>query len=205
VLDHLVYAVPDLGAGIAGLEARLGVTATPGGRHTGRGTWNALLDLGDGRYLEIIAPDPEQPPPAAPRSFGLDTLTAPRLVTWAAKAPAIDRVVAEARAAGFDAGAVREMSRMTPDGQRLEWRLTLRDEPAGDGLVPFLIDWGATPHPSANCAPGCRLVRLSAEHPDPAPVGRMLAALGESLDVREGPAPALVAIIQSPRGEAVLR
>ncbi len=205
MLDHLVYAVPDLDAGIADLESRLGVTATPGGRHTGRGTWNALLDLGEGRYLEIIAPDPGQPAPAAPRPFGLDALTAPRLVTWAAKAPAIDRIVAGARAAGFDPGAIREMSRMTPDGDRLEWRLTLRDEPAGDGLVPFLIDWGTTPHPSANCASGCCLVRLSAEHPDPGALRRMLGALGEDLTVGEGPAPALIATIQSPRGEIVLR
>ncbi|MBI5947287.1 MAG: VOC family protein [Chloroflexi bacterium] len=205
MIDHLVYAVPDLEAGISELQARLGVRASPGGSHTGRGTWNALLDLGEGRYLEIIAPDPGQPAPAAPRSFGLDGLVAPRFVTWAAKAPNIEVVVTNARAAGFDPGTVREMSRMTPGGQRLEWRLTLRDEPAGDGLVPFLIDWGTTPHPSANCAPGCRLLRLEAEHPDPEAVLKMLAALGEQLEVREGPSPALIATIQSPRGEVTLR
>jgi hypothetical protein len=32
-LDHLVYAVPDLDAGVVDLRARLGVRAAPGGPH----------------------------------------------------------------------------------------------------------------------------------------------------------------------------
>ena len=88
MIDHLVYATPDVARSIDHLESQLGVRAALGGAHPGGGTHNALLSFGDGSYLEIIGPDPNQEPPKdRPMSFGIDTLTAPRLVTWAARAP----------------------------------------------------------------------------------------------------------------------
>lgn len=86
VIDHLVYGVPELAPAVARLQALLGVAPAAGGRHEGRRTHNALLALGDDVYLEVIAPDLEQPEPAAPRPFGLNDLTAPRLITFAVHA-----------------------------------------------------------------------------------------------------------------------
>ncbi len=199
-VDHLVYAVPDLDEGVRELEKRLGVRAAPGGRHEGLGTHNALLALGEEAYLEIIAPDPSQPAPGRPRPFGVDALRSGRLVTWAGRVRDLDAQVAAARNAGFDPGPVLAMSRARPDGVRIAWRLTLRAEPAGDGLVPFLIDWGATPSPALTSPRGATLLELHAEHPDPAAVSRALAALGASLRVERGPAPALRARIAAPVG-----
>jgi hypothetical protein len=181
------------------------VRATPGGKHVGLGTHNALLALAGTAYLEVIGPDPEQPAPARPRPFGIDGLVAGRLVTWARRSRDLDGDVARARAAGFDPGAPVAMSRARPDGARLDWRLTLRAEPAGDGLVPFLIDWGATQSPALSCAKGVSLQALRAEHPDPEPVRRALAALGAALSLARGPAPALIATLATPKGVVELR
>ena len=81
-VDHLVWCVPDLDAGIRALEAMTGVKAVAGGRHPGVGTHNALLSLGDtASYIEIIAPDPGQDEYRRPRVFRLDEIDSPTLVT----------------------------------------------------------------------------------------------------------------------------
>ena len=203
--DHVVYGVADLAAGMDELAERLGVRPAPGGRHVGRGTHNALLGLGDGSYLEVIAADPEQAPSAGPMAFALDRHRLPRLVGWACRTADLDGRAAAARERGYDPGAVLPMSRRRPDGLLLEWRLT-RHEPDPDRLVvPFLIDWGTSPHPSETAPAGVRLVELRAEHPDPARMRAALAALGAALEVDEGAEPALIATLDTPRGRVVLR
>jgi hypothetical protein len=203
-VDHLVYAVPDLVSGIAQIERILGVRAASGGKHTGRGTHNALLSLGGGSYLEIIAPDPEQPAPAAPRPFGLDRGGDPRLVTWAVRVSDIEKRVEAACAAGYDPGAVLPMSRALPDGGELRWRLAVHPEPVMGGVVPFLIQWEPGKHPSETSPAGAQLVDLEAEHPRPDEVNRMLQALGVQLTVTESARPALIATIEGPTRTVIL-
>jgi hypothetical protein len=203
-VDHLVYATPDLKASIDALERRLGVRAAPGGQHPGRGTRNALIALGPTSYIEIIGPDPEQPKPDLPRQFGIDTLADGRLVTWAAKSNDLERNVTQAAGRAIKLGEVLPGSRRRPDGVLLNWRYTNPRIVVADGIVPFFIDWGPTPHPAQTAASGASLLDLVAEHPDAERVQQMLTGLGLGLQVKKGPSPALTAVISSPRGRIEL-
>jgi len=204
-VDHLVYAAPDLDAAIAYVEELLGIRATVGGSHPGGGTRNALLALGPSTYLEIIAPDPAQTDIAGERIFRIDRLGQPTLVTWAANSDDVDRIAAIDIGSGATPGASLAGSRRRPDGVLLAWQYTDPAVVRYDGIVPFFIDWGDTPHPAASAPAGARLVALRAEHPDPDGVRRAFAALGLDLAVAAGDTAALIATIESPRGTVELR
>jgi hypothetical protein len=204
-IDHLIFATPDLAAGVEQVERLLGVRAVPGGQHPGAGTRNALIRLGDSTYLEIIGPDPDQPKPDRPRRFGIDDLKGPRLVTWAAKGTDLEGIVASAKSHGVDIGQVQSGSRRRPDGVLLSWRLTVSPALNSDGIVPFFIDWGETPHPAATLPKGCALISLRAEHTDAERVRAMLVGLGLNLPVEPSPVPALIALVRTPLGDVELR
>lgn len=204
-VDHLVWATPDLAAGIAAIERLTGVRASAGGKHPSWATHNALLSLGPGRYLELLAPDPAAPPPAKERPFGLDRLAVSHLVTWAAHEADLEGRLARLAAAGIDLGEILSGGRVRPDGVALHWRLTSPRAMLEGGVVPFLIDWGSSPHPSTTATPGLSLVALEIEHPEPARARQLLDLLGMELPVREAPLPALVATLEGPLGRRELR
>jgi hypothetical protein len=204
-VDHLVYATPDLQLGIDAVEKQLGIKATAGGQHPGLGTRNALVALGPTSYLEIIGPDPEQPKPSGPRRFGIDDLNAPRIVRWVVKSSDLGAIADNAARAGVTLGPLASGSRRRPDGVVLAWRYTDPATVVADGLVPFFIDWGASPHPALTAARGATLAQLRAEHPDARRVQRMLDDLGLDLRVSQASRPAIIATIDSPLGRVELR
>jgi len=134
----------------------------------------------------------------------VDELQGPRLVGWAVKAPDIERRVADARFAGYDPGPIQPMVRTQPDGTVLHWRLTTGGGRAVPDLVPFLIDWGDTPHPSVTSSQGASLLKVWAESPQPESVEAKLRALGVALDVRPGERTLLIARLAGPGGELTL-
>jgi hypothetical protein len=197
LVDHLVYATPDLDTSIRDLERLLGVRASVGGQHLGRGTRNALIAIGERAYLEIIGPDPDQPAPNGPRWFNVDAIDTPRIVTWAAHGTDLPRLV-ETRSVPL--GAVVRGSRLRQDGVTLAWQLTDPSAMLGDGLVPFFIDWGMSPHPSSTATRGPRLIALRAEHPSPPDVSAQLDALGIPLELGRAKQPAIIATFDGPGG-----
>lgn len=202
-VDHLVYATPELDATVTDLQKLLGISATPGGRHPGRGTRNALIALGARCYLEIIGPDREQPEAAS--WFGIDVLREARLVTWAAQTHDIEQLSADALKRGIRLGALASGSRLRADGVQLHWRFTDPATVLEDGLIPFFIDWGQSPHPASSAASGAALIGFAAEHPEPDRVRERLHALGIGLDVRYSRIPALLATIRTATAEVTLR
>lgn len=204
-VDHLIFATPDLAVGVETIEKLVGIRATPGGQHPGEGTRNALISLGPAIYLEILGPDPEQPKPQRSRWFGIDDLTTPRLVGWAAKGDDLPQLARNAQRSGIKLGDVVSGSRQTPQGVRLTWQVTNQRARLAEGIVPFFINWGQTPHPARNAAIGASLIDLRAEHPDADGVRKILSQLRLDLPVTRGPKAALIATITGPRGRVELR
>lgn len=209
-IDHIVVAAPDLDAGTAAVAELVGMQPAPGGPHPGVGTRNTLLSLGDEVYLEIIAPDPEQPEPANPRPFGIDSLGRPKLVTFAVHASegeTIDDVVTAMRDCGEDPGEIISMSRVKPDGEELHWSLTLSPAGLADGagLAPFVIEWGDTTHPAKVTPAGCTLVSMSGTHPDPDHIRALYGAIGIDVSVEAGDEVSLEAVLDTPNGQVTLR
>lgn len=204
MLDHLVYAVPDLSEAVETLGRLTGVVAAPGGRHTRFGTRNALASLGGGSYLEIIGVDPDAPVPQQPRPFGLDRLTVPRLNAWAFRSGDLGAEIERGQEHGVDVGSVVELGRDLPDGSMLRWRLTVPGDGIGTGMVPFFIDWGSSPHPSDTAPRGLRLTSLVAGHPDPDWFIGLLDAFGLEYPVIRTAQPTLQAMLAGPSGRLLL-
>ncbi|MGD8320700.1 MAG: VOC family protein [Gemmatimonadota bacterium] len=201
-IDHLVYAVPDLQAGMDRVEALLGVRPVPGGRHPHYRTHNAILSLGDTTYLEVIAPDPSAAIPDRGMPLGLQDLTAERLATWAVRT---ERIMADAAAAASSGvGQVEAGSRQRADGTLLTWKLTDPYAMPFDGALPFLISWGDTPHPAASAPCAGTLASLHIEHPEAERVRDALTPLDLGVEVRHADAVRLVATIRTDQGTVVL-
>lgn len=199
-LDHIVIASPDLEALVAEFHTLTGVQPVAGGRHGGQGTANHLVGLGEGRYIELIGPDPSQDEPGQPRPLRVDEVTATTVVGWAVRPDDLDAQVASAREAGYDPGEPNPMDRATPDGHILTWRLT---PPRGglEGTIPFLIDWQDSTHPSVGL-PAVTLLSLTLTHPAPDDVRAALGAVDalESVsEIREG-AVSLSVELETPHG-----
>jgi catechol 2,3-dioxygenase-like lactoylglutathione lyase family enzyme len=202
LLDHILLGCDDLDRGIAFVEERAGVRATFGGVHPGRGTQNALLSLGERRYLEIIAPDPAQPD--TPDTYGLRRLTEPHLVHWAAHPGDLDSFAKKLREAGVTFDGPTPGSRKRPDGRVLHWKtLNLADD--RNGLLPFFIEWSPDSlHPSADSPKGCSLLRFEAAAPDPENLAKQTSLLGLDLPIAKAHQPQLRATIAGPKGQFIV-
>lgn len=204
-VDHLILGCPNLDQGISWVKERFGVEPVVGGRHPDYGTHNALVSIGEMSYLEIMAPDPAASPPPERSLFGLWQLPTPRLVTWVVRRGSIEGSAKLVTATGVDMGRVLPGSRQRPDGSTISWKIT---DPYADrlgGAVPFLIDWGDSPHPAITAPRIGTLVSLEIESPRVEKIERALQALDLAIPVTQAPRTQLYATIHTPSGDVLLR
>src|SRR5437879_3982343 len=120
LLDHLILGCKDLDRGIDLVEENTGVRPAIGGVHPGRGTRNALLSLGERRYLEIIAPDPAQQ--KIVHFPQIREMRDPRLIGWAVHPPDIASTANLLRYTQVEFQAPDDGSRRRPDGRDITWQ-----------------------------------------------------------------------------------
>jgi len=162
-LDHIVVGIRSLDEGIAQFEQLTGVKAGIGGKHPGRGTENALVSLGGGSYLEILAPQASAS--LSPQDQPLRNLARLTIIDWAVSVPEVDGAVAALKSAGFAASPAQPGARLTPSGERLDWT-TFGLRGADIDAAPFFIRWSPnTRHPSTTAPAGCELDALVVEDP----------------------------------------
>jgi len=199
LLDHIILGCKDLDRGIDLVEENTGVRPAIGGVHPGRGTRNALLSLGERRYLEIIAPDPAQQ--KIVHFPQIREMREPRLIGWAVHPPDI---VAIAKQLGENKIAFQgpdDGSRKRPDGGVLTWKtVNLADD--RQGLLPFFIEWSAdSVHPSKDAAARCRLEYFEIMSVDPDELALTFKRIGLDLPVQRSDKARLRALISGPKGD----
>jgi catechol 2,3-dioxygenase-like lactoylglutathione lyase family enzyme len=132
-IDHLVIAVRDLEAATEDYRS-LGFTVVPGGRHSGVGTYNALIAFADTSYIELIgfyeAREDHRWWAPLQRGGGL--------VDFCLQTGDLDGDAAALRRAGVDIGDPEPRGRTRPDGVTVRWRFALA-RGAHRGVAPFVI------------------------------------------------------------------
>jgi glyoxalase-like protein len=190
-IDHVVIAVPDLGAAARELEESVGIGATDGGQHPALGTANRLAWLGD-TYVELVTIVDE----AIAASSWLGVPVAAALAagggfaTWAIASDDLGGDVASFRALGADYGDPFDGERRRPDGDVVRWRSAIPRR-LGSGEPPFLIEHDPE---SAEWRPADRAARATQIQPVGRPEG---ATAPVRLDVLELPTERVPATIQA--------
>jgi hypothetical protein len=199
-IDHLILGIDNLQRGIEDFARLTGVKPEFGGEHPGRGTANALVSLGAGRYLEILAPATADSKVYREWStiVGHKTLTP---VGWVLQARDLTRVIAQLRAAGIGAAGPYPGSRQRPDGTLLSWK-TAGVSADVIGLLPFFIEWDkGSAHPSTTSPRGCELVRLAITAPQPEALQKLLATVAVSVPVTVGSTEGITFTLRCAKGE----
>ena len=198
-LDHVILGVPDLEQAVAGFEARTGVRPAIGGSHPGRGTRNALVSLGDGSYLEIIAPDPSQRSDL-PMVVQLRQLVRPALVGWAIGTQDPARLKRQLERSGISTDEPEPGGRVTPDGTSLRWE-TFGAVGMNRDSDPFFIRWvDQARHPSRTAPSGCRLLAFTARGPGLGALRKALPPLGPQVRAIASKQDSMSLSIRCPRG-----
>jgi hypothetical protein len=150
-IDHVVVAASDPDDVAQRLEDELGLAVGGGGHHQHLGTFNRIVWLADGSYLELMGvEDPE-----AARSWAMGQVAVEALAAgggfagYALDDRPLEPDVNVLRGYGSDIGDPVAGTRQRPDGEIVEWRTAVPPRIGPDGL-PFLIEhvmtgaeWGA--------------------------------------------------------------
>lgn len=200
-IDHLVYCVPNMLDAIEHFKETLGVEATIGGRHLNQGTINALINLGDKCYLEILAIDEENKDIKSPRWMGLDMATAPKITRWAISSEDVNQDSQVLQQYNPELGNIIDGSRVSPTGAMLKWKMTKPLATPEVEIAPFILDWSESAmHPTDNMVQSCALESVEFFSPENPKLNICLDGIFGNFQLIESKQPKIVATIRGPRG-----
>lgn len=134
-IDHIVILVEDLDVAIQQYE-NLGFIVEPGGKHP-RYTHNALVSVGDGSYIELIAFYEEDG--AEQHRWHKYLASGGGLVDYAVGTSDLATEIEAAKEHGMSYEGPNAGARKRPDGQEIGWR-TATPQDGQEGGLPFLIE-----------------------------------------------------------------
>jgi hypothetical protein len=196
-IDHFVWGTPDLALGCEYIADLLGCKPVLGGEHAGMGTQNALLSLGDGVYLEIIAPSDDHGPDGS-LGHQIGALSAPGLITWVLRTHKLAEVAELSSTSHLDLTTLGPIAsqRKTPEGETLSWELLFLGGHAFGGLLPFFIDWQDAVHPSETVPVAAAFSKLDITSPNAAQLNQAFETLEIEQRVRPADTPSLTLELQ---------
>lgn len=186
-IDHVLLFGPTLTQAMTRFEVLTGVAAQTGGAHPDHGSINALVSMG-ASYIELIS-----------RSDGRGGGSGIEVIDYAMQCDDIEAVASRGTALGLKADWM-DGQRVTDNGAVLRWRGCGFEGHDFAGLLPFFIDWGATPHPSATSPGGISDPRLMAFHPDAEQLTFFYSQLGIEIPVTRQSEPGLRLDVVTPKG-----
>ncbi len=198
--DHIILAINNLDSGIQQVERLTGVKASYGGRHPDSLTENAIVSLGDGMYIEILAPRADAD--SVPGYFRqLEQLT---ILGWAIGSSDLDGTKSALSSANIASADILPGSRMNGQGELLRWETTVIESQEAIG-IPFFISWHVnTLHPSLSAPKGCGLSKLVITSREPGFLKRLLLSLSVDsgvVRVKKGAAEKMKLILDTPKGK----
>ncbi len=178
IIDHIVYSVLNLEKAMDDLEVKLGIRPTFGGYHKSQGTKNALLNLGNDCYLEILAIDRTNKDIKSPRWMGVDLITEPKITRWAIKSEDIKRDSQTIKRYDKSMGEIFQGSRVTGSGDLLAWKMILPLANPDIELIPFMVDWSDSAfHPTEKIREKCKLLAIDFVGNDPDKINQVFKEL----------------------------
>ena len=200
-IDHIVYAVPDLNLAMEEFAIKSGASPVFGGYHPHHGTKNALLNLGDGCYLEFLAIDLENKSVTPPRWMGIDMIGAPKITRWSLKSLDLDFDSEIVRAFRPEMGMIIGGSRKLDLGDILRWDMILPLTAPEVELIPFMVDWSrSSKHPTDSLPLECQLISLTLTHPQPDKILQVFKRLSVDTEIKYAESASISMQLNCPNG-----
>ncbi|KAL3912237.1 MAG: hypothetical protein SGILL_006962 [Bacillariaceae sp.] len=199
VLDHVVLAAPDLEKAMQQFEKLTGIAPTHVGPLQGLGAKTAHVGLDNNRYIEILAPDDEDPGPLGEELKKLEdgSLTP---YHYAIRSSEVSRLIEGYvyDVLGWDPDHIA-MVQALPDNSLRQWDLlTMYGHDMG-GAAPYYVKWNDhARHPTASIPLNATLTLCKVRVPEHHDVHKLITGVG-GLDIEYGD-PLLECILETPNG-----